>query len=392
MCESSLNGDFVIVSYPGCVKNVEKALETLGGLQTISSNHISGRPLELRHHLENPYASALISERKKSEKYSLDGQLLAVIKIRRKKSDRNVVESKILGFVYTIYTFSTLFDFQYLPLRKNNPTDKHYEDLVPKIIPPDLSSAINWWDRSDEKLGTPLFLPPFQFSRYNMPSSRLFCKETVFVSERIQSQVKTGGLRNERKALSVTVQATDNFPCAPSEEAVNDANFRCKDEELHRLLQEIFEERPLWTRIAIVRKTGLDEPTLRVLLPKFAFYVSSGAWGRCWCRFGYDPRIDPDAKKYQTIMVTFRLHSKIPERQRLKVACVKLLEWLILKFFLGKLPHVRQMWYSICDIKLPFAEEVLPKIIKDLFDSRKTSEQSYIVNLFILPQEFCLNF
>lgn len=29
--------------------------------------------------------------------------------------------------------------------------------------------------------------------RYNMPSSRLFCKETVFVSERIQSQVKTGG-------------------------------------------------------------------------------------------------------------------------------------------------------------------------------------------------------
>lgn len=88
-------------------------------------------------------------------------------------------------------------------------------------------------------------------------------------------------MRNERKALSVTVQATDNFPCAPSEEAVNDANFRfffcgfyqlyvinynhsrCKDEELHRLLQEIFEERPLWTRIAIVRKTGLDEPTLR---------------------------------------------------------------------------------------------------------------------------------
>lgn len=30
----------------------------------------------------------------------------------------------------TIYTFSTLFDFQYLPLRKNNPTDKHYEDLA----------------------------------------------------------------------------------------------------------------------------------------------------------------------------------------------------------------------------------------------------------------------
>lgn len=53
-------------------------------------------------------------------------------------------------------------------------------------------------------------------------------------------------------------------------------------------------------------------------MAKFGFYILSGPWGRLWCRFGYDPRKDPDAKRYQTIMVSFRKHTQIPERQRLK--------------------------------------------------------------------------
>lgn len=34
------------------------------------------------------------------------------------------------------------------------------------------------------------------------------------------------GLRSERKALSVTVHSTAEFPKQPTEEAVNDANIR----------------------------------------------------------------------------------------------------------------------------------------------------------------------
>lgn len=54
-------------------------------------------------------------------------------------------------------------------------------------------------------------------------------------------------------------------------------------------------------------------------MAKYAFYIVSGPWGRLWCRFGYDPRLDSFSKQYQTVMVSFRGHQNIPERNRLRV-------------------------------------------------------------------------
>lgn len=55
-------------------------------------------------------------------------------------------------------------------------------------------------------------------------------------------------------------------------------------------------------------------------MAKYAFYIVSGPWGRLWCRFGFDPRLDSSAKQYQTVMVSFRRHQNIPERNRLRVS------------------------------------------------------------------------
>uniref|UniRef100_A0A914ZJH1 Transcription factor IIIC subunit 5 HTH domain-containing protein n=1 Tax=Parascaris univalens TaxID=6257 RepID=A0A914ZJH1_PARUN len=288
--------------------------------------------------------------------------------------------------VSTIYTFKSMCDFQFLPLTKKNPTDTHYEDLVPRLVPVDLPSALSWWHKPDiGDMRTPLFLPPYQFSRYNTPSAKILSRELDFSLEKMKR--KSGGhgqsLRMERKALSVTVHADEEFPKAPTEEAIRDANLRCKNEEPHRLLQELFEERPMWTRIAILRRTGLEDFLLKSLLQKYAFYILNGPWGRLWCRFGYDPRIDPKAKMYQSVMVTFRQHSKIPERQRLKVNTERVLpsslssstpvpymsvpfgqaaiETIDYGYSPGQLPRVRQMWYCICDVRLPLAEEIVRK-------------------------------
>lgn len=65
-------------------------------------------------------------------------------------------------------------------------------------------------------------------------------------------------------------------------------------------------------------------------MPKYAFYILSGPFGRVWCRFGYDPRKDREAVKYQTIMINlakmgframdrFRIGYKVPAANRLKV-------------------------------------------------------------------------
>ncbi|VDP16928.1 unnamed protein product, partial [Onchocerca flexuosa] len=412
--------EYVIVAYPGIVKNAEKAIETLGGIQTLSMatfdcisfatstvlNHFAGRPLELRHHPKNLYANALVSERGSAEKsFGGNGIVLCVTTVRRKKSDPSCVQAKVIGMVSTVYTFKSMCDFHYLPIRQSETFSGSFENLVPKLIPLDLPGALSWWNQPENERRTPLHLPPYQFSRYSVPSSKLLCKETDFSPEKVKRKSAGHGqsLRSERKALSVTVHSTAEFPKQPSEDAVNDANIRCKNDEPHRLLQDLFEERPMWTRVGILKKTGLDDGLIKTLLQKFAFYILNGPWGRLWCRFGYDPRIDPNvclhidnislgsAKQYQSVMVTFRQHAKIPERQRLKIVTVSMNknserpghvsvtsasslapaipstygslteEHIDYMYIPGELPRVRQMWYCICDVKLPIAEEIVRK-------------------------------
>uniref|UniRef100_A0A1I7VS03 General transcription factor 3C polypeptide 5 n=2 Tax=Loa loa TaxID=7209 RepID=A0A1I7VS03_LOALO len=382
--------EYVVVVYPGMVKNAEKAIETLGGAQTLNMNHFAGRPLELRHHPKNLYANALVSERTSAEKsFGGTGTVLCVVTVRRKKSDPNCVQAKVTGMISTVYTFKSMCDFHYLPIRQNEAHPGCFEDLVPKLIPLDLPGALSWWNQPESENRTPLHLPPYQFSRYSMPSSKLLCKETDFSPEKIKRKSAGHGqsLRSERKALSITVNSTAEFPKQPTEEAVNEANIRCKNDEPHLLLQKLFEERPMWTRVGILKKTGLDDGLIKILLQKFAFYILNGPWGRLWCRFGYDPRTDPNAKQYQSVMVTFRQHAKIPERQRLKIVTknserpghVSVTsasslapaipstygsltdEHIDYMYTPGELPRVRQMWYCICDVKLPVAEEITRK-------------------------------
>uniref|UniRef100_A0A0K0D7N1 39S ribosomal protein L50, mitochondrial n=1 Tax=Angiostrongylus cantonensis TaxID=6313 RepID=A0A0K0D7N1_ANGCA len=87
------------------------------------------------------------------------------------------------------------------------------------------------------------------------------------------------------------------------------------------MLAALFRERPMWTRNAIAYKTNLEDTLLKQ-------------------------------------------HTKIPERQRLKVSSDRSLSLdnnmpVHFTYQPGRLPRVRQMWYSLCDIKLPLADALL---------------------------------
>uniref|UniRef100_A0A8R1DJE5 General transcription factor 3C polypeptide 5 n=1 Tax=Caenorhabditis japonica TaxID=281687 RepID=A0A8R1DJE5_CAEJA len=361
----------ILIRYPGIIKNIDKALQSLGGLQQVSSAHFNNNSIELSHTPENPYTSRIVAEKKNQEAIS-SGTLNLVMKIKRKKNDPGKVKTKILGLVDTIYTFDVMCDFQYLPLKKRVGSDT-FDDLIPKLIPTDLSTALGWWTQ-DKAQNTPLFLPPYQFSRYLTPSSKILGKETDH-GEKTKQSMRSGygqNMRVERKALSVSVHAKSEFPLAPSNEAVEDAMFRCKHEEPHRLLRELFEERPMWTRVGILYRTRLDDSLLRCIIQKYAFYIQSGPWGRLWCKFGYDPRIDKEGGLYQTLMVSFRQHGSIPERQRLKVSSDRSQQGTLYAtgddvnylYEQGKLPRVRQMWYCVTDVRLPQAIEELISVVE----------------------------
>lgn len=376
---------FILIKYPGIVKNVEKALQTMGGLSLISQSHFNNHSLELSHTPDNPYTSRIMAERKPQDHIS-SGTLNLVMKVRRRKSDPTKMKTTFLGLVNTVYSFDVMCDFQYLPLKKRVGTDV-FEDLMPKLIPTDLTSALSWWDPI-KPLPTTLFLPPYQFSRYLTPSTKILGRETDH-TEKTRRAVRSGygqNLRVERKALSITVMAGDTFPLEPTKEAVDEAHFRCKHEEPHRLLTSLFAERPMWTRIGLLYRTRIDDSLLRSILQKYAFYIQSGPWGRLWCRFGYDPRKDKEGGMYQTLMVSFRQHGNIPERQRLKVSSDRaatisqnvdvneFAEPVSYMYEQGKLPRVRQMWYCVMDVHLPEAMAELVSIVEH-HDQPPTEEE-----------------
>ncbi|VDL81394.1 unnamed protein product [Nippostrongylus brasiliensis] len=136
--------EFVVIQYPGLIKNLDRALETLGGLPKISQvNHFSGHALELRHTPDNPYTSATVSE-KKTDATVTSGTLRLVMEFRRKKKKPQTMEVNCLGLVNYVYTFETMCDFQYLPLKKRAESDA-FDDLIPRLIPRDLPSALCWY-------------------------------------------------------------------------------------------------------------------------------------------------------------------------------------------------------------------------------------------------------
>ncbi|KAK0424667.1 hypothetical protein QR680_008780 [Steinernema hermaphroditum] len=377
--------EFVLIQYPGIVKNPDKALETLGGLSQISQAHNAGRNFELRYRPANPYHYGITSERINENKFT-SGALHLVVKIRRHKKNKANCKAEILGLASTVYRFKSICDFQYLPVRRTDSNSDVCDDLVPRMVPDSIPSALSWWESAEDGFQTPLFLPPYLYSRYNTPSTKILCRETDFSEEK---QAKRSGghginLRMERKSLAITVRIDEDFPSAPTPEAVQDADFRCKNEEPHKVIKMMFDERPMWTKVAILCRTGLDEPQLKYLLQKYAFYVQNGAWGRLWCKFGYDPRTKIESAPYQTLMVSFRQHGKIPEKVRLKVAGDRTLAGTTAEssevfahlpivqeqpklgpddhlYIPGTLPKLRQMWYSLCDVNLPIAEEALKR-------------------------------
>ncbi|KAI1720200.1 methylpurine-DNA glycosylase (MPG) domain-containing protein [Ditylenchus destructor] len=321
--------------------NVCKAL----GIRSITGS----RPLELRYLPGNPYESAVTAD-KKDLRDVVSGKLHLIVKVRRKKSGLNKkCEVQCLGTVSTILTLRNMCDFHYLPVRKIQ-NDNIYEDLVPRLIPSNFTSALS-----------------------------CIIGEPVYVRQDGAGPGKN--IRIERKAFTVNCHGHDDFPVAPTEEAVRETELRVRNQGAHKMLDEIFNERPMWTRVAINSKSKLEDHVLKVLLAKFAFYIVSGPWGRLWCKFGYDPRKDPAARQYQTIMVTLRQHQNIPERQRLKVSAAEKTSSSSLKDQLieydyrpGVLPPIRQMWYCVCDVHLPVAQKV---IREDFFNVLKKADPTY---------------
>ncbi|CAL1536397.1 unnamed protein product [Lymnaea stagnalis] len=308
VCTAAINTShkFTCIDYPGVIKNVDKVIETLGGVQDICTAIKENHRLELSFRPRDPYSKCTLSTMNHTR------NLLVTIRRRRKLVGANspIGESyeyqiEVQGIVERVHTFDKMVDFQYLPVIKL--PSGQYKEILSAIQP-----KID--DERDEYLSrkTPLFLPPYSFSRREAPINFYFETEAYQTGDTV-----LGHERKKRLAGVIHLIYSDHsVPNSPHQDAINNLaklpQHNLTDSKL--AMEKLFEERPVWNKAGILAHIDRQyHRYIRLLLPAFAYYFETGPWRNSWCKFGYDPRKDPASKKYQAL--DFRLRTAAKRNQ-----------------------------------------------------------------------------
>ncbi|MFT7817599.1 general transcription factor 3C polypeptide 5 [Arapaima gigas] len=300
----------VCVEYPGVVRRVDRALETLRGEKSVSKTYSDPtKRLELYFRPRDPYCHPLCGNR-----YPSINLLLRVRRRVRKGgsgSDReSEVAMEILGVIGTTYKFQGMADFQYLAVHTH--PDSTHMSLYDKIIL-----------RQPEKkeffdMDVPLFIPPPIFSRLDTPVDYYYRPEIQhregYVPPAVSSENLIGLSRARRPHNAIFVSFEDKtVPTEPLEPAVQNWKRICvhpSEIKAEEELKKMFERRPIWSRNAVKANLDIHPEKLKLLLPYLAYYMLTGPWRSLWVRFGYDPRTKSEAKAYQVLDFRIRCGMK----------------------------------------------------------------------------------
>ncbi|KAI0347043.1 hypothetical protein BDW22DRAFT_1321372 [Trametopsis cervina] len=337
------------IEYPGYVKatSVPLAFERLGGLASVESafkrgGNKSETSLELNMRPGNPSAHPI-----PGEVIPTSNIVLKIVK--RKRGIPASSESSLIG-EYTIEAvgvipktarFRNMADYQFqrdmndpvsllrnsmdtmdadgilqysIPEEQEDYTIEEDSYVVDADIDPDLmasagpSSAgrpIGPKGRSNLRLP-----PPPIFSRQAVPQLYFYKPNpasvvTSVVDEETGEEVKRLINRSRWPGFGpIAINFADNgVPDKPSD-TIEEQRAQA-DQKLLARLQELFQERPVWTRTAIFNQFSAPEVreilNAKYLLPLVSYVFQDGPWRDTQVRLGYDPREDPQARFYQRV-------------------------------------------------------------------------------------------
>jgi len=158
-------------------------------------------------------------------------------------------------------------------------------------------------------------IPPPIFSRIEYPQVYDFKQagvESLTVEQHLDMEQRGEAMptqsdvvpraRKQRMFISKFDYKSKDVPTAPPAEALE----LVKDipAQVTAYFKRIFDDRPIWTRLAIINSIPTQlRVKIKKLLPTAAYFIPSGAWRECWVRYGYDPRQHPEAAIYQVLDV-----------------------------------------------------------------------------------------
>ncbi|KAG6588837.1 General transcription factor 3C polypeptide 5, partial [Cucurbita argyrosperma subsp. sororia] len=290
------------VHYPGYPSSKRRAVETLGGKQSILKvRDLQSNKLELRFRPEDPYSHPTHGELRPCSCFLLkichpkSESTEGIKKVEKEvpREDEINLDFEMVACVPEAYHFEGMADYQHVVAthadatkRKKGSWTEMHEPCLGKVNAIDV-------DKED----TMILVPPL-FALKDVPESLV---------------LKTPSMFTPRKK-----QETPHTPCEVDIEPVLAIDFNIKDiltviwekyvpqgsEEwdYQVAVSNLFEERPIWPKESLVErmlKMGLvfRHGVFRRLLSRIAYYFSSGPFQRFWIKKGYDPRKDCDSRK-----------------------------------------------------------------------------------------------
>ncbi|KFM75833.1 General transcription factor 3C polypeptide 5, partial [Stegodyphus mimosarum] len=384
----------IAVDYPGTVLNVENMEKTLGGKKEMVSVFKSPpKRLDLKFRPNDPYCKSA-----HGDLFNTTNILMKVVKRTRKKPKNGISNPDVqfniefLGVASSTYQFKSLADFQVLPVTFDK-NKQAFKSLIPDIVPTELHPA-SWLEQEVD-----FFIPPLLYSRFDFPQNGYIdiqAKTPRHPETKVELPPNIIGRSRKRRAgyaVFTTFESAD--PCdEPQPEALEQLQIYPLELEVQKRLQVLFNnERPIWTRNALLSLLKCDRGRLKHALPCTAYYFTNGPWRALWVKFGYNPRKDPASKIYQ--IMDLRISPNVPiddskskrkpayyalpnksNQNQQRVATINT-NYLMpaskddemmddnksksytYEYFPGKLPTLRQCFFQLCDIHLESVQKLV---------------------------------
>lgn len=290
------NRKLVLVEYPAIVKSTDRMLLSLGGVDEVAKAYSDpSRRIEVKFRPEDPYCKSAYANR-----FSTSCLVLKVKKNPYPEKSRSVT---IEGTVAAVYKFRGMMDFQFLPMIKKE-GGTGYDSILDQLLPTPVDST-DWLMQ-----GAPVYILPQVFARLDNVSMQPLRDEpkrrNLPEKSALRPKNVLGGIRHRRVKFACFLSFEDEeVPREPNPAAWKQLEWRPPDAGIKKRIEELFEQRPMWTRSALQVELSVLPMRFKLILPVVAYYVLNGPFRTAWVRMGFDPRKDPSTKVYQVL--DFRL-------------------------------------------------------------------------------------
>ncbi|PHU07602.1 hypothetical protein BC332_24091 [Capsicum chinense] len=377
------------VHYPAYPSSVERAVETLGGIQGIAKARTSqSNKLELHFRPEDPYSHPAFGELKHSNNFLLkiskckvrdvqsadsscgisiqsatgpvnrEQENSCVDSLAAQKTATNLkehVSARIVSHVSEAYHFNGMVDYQHVlavhadvARRKK----RQWAEVEPKFEKGGLMDV----DQEDLMI----LLPPL-FSSKDMPDN-IVLKSLASVGLKRKQEGQHNWERDMEPSLAIDFTIKDILKCLRCIRVL--CLFLDSDQwRWQKAVSELFEERKIWAKESLtehLRDGGLKfgEGMLKRLLCRVAYYFLNGPFRRFWIRKGYDPRKDPESRIYQNI--DFRVHHELRSYCESRLSSGLQHRWDDICAF-RVFPYKCQISLQLCELKDDYIQQEIRK-------------------------------